>query len=80
MGKASPLYDRQGKISGAIESIRDITASKQREDALRLSESQYRSVIEYVQDMLYRTDMEGKITMISPAGAKLPGTILRKRW
>jgi len=25
------------------------------------------------QDMLYRTDMEGRITMISPAGAKLAG-------
>ena len=35
MGKASPLYDRQGKITGAIESIRDITARKQEEDELR---------------------------------------------
>lgn len=73
MEKASPLYDRQGTISGAIESIRDITPQKQEEDALRRSESQYRSLIEYVPDMLYRTDMEGKITMISPAGAQLAG-------
>ena len=73
MGKASPLYDRQGEIVGAIESIRDITARKQEEGQLRCSESQYRSIIENVQDMLYRTDMEGKITMISPAGAKRAG-------
>ena len=35
MGKASPLYDQQGMITGAIESIRDITAGKQEDDELR---------------------------------------------
>jgi PAS domain S-box-containing protein len=73
MGKTSPLYDREGKIAGAIESIRDITARKQEEDELRFSESQYRSIIENMQDMLYRTDMDGKITMINPAGARIAG-------
>jgi PAS domain S-box-containing protein len=52
---------------------RDITTLKQAEDALRCSESQFRSIIDNVQDMLYRTDMEGKLTMISPAGATLAG-------
>jgi PAS domain S-box-containing protein len=73
MGKTSPIYDRQGGIAGAVESIRDITACKQAEEALRSSESQYRSIVENMQDMLYRTDREGKITMISPAGAKRAG-------
>jgi PAS domain S-box-containing protein len=73
MGKASPLYDRQGKMSGAIESIRDMTEHKQAEESLRSSESQYRSIIDKMQDMFYRTDMDGKITMINPAGAKLAG-------
>ncbi len=35
MGKASPLYNRQGEIVGAIESIRDVTELKKAEDALR---------------------------------------------
>ena len=30
-GKASPLYDKDGKLSGAIETIRDITERKQEE-------------------------------------------------
>jgi len=34
-GKASPLFDRTGKVAGAIESIRDITAVKQLETSLR---------------------------------------------
>jgi PAS domain S-box-containing protein len=32
--KASPLHDQQGKVIGAIESIRDITDRKRTEDAL----------------------------------------------
>jgi len=35
MGKASPLYDQQGTITGAIETIRDNTAGKQEDDELR---------------------------------------------
>jgi PAS domain S-box-containing protein len=52
---------------------RDISSRRKAEEALRSSERQYRSMIENVQDMLYRTDMEGKITMISPAGAEQAG-------
>ena len=36
--KASPLYDSRGDIVGAIESIRDITARKQAEEALEKRE------------------------------------------
>jgi PAS domain S-box-containing protein len=40
---------------------------------LRESEEKYRMIIEDMQDMFYRTDLEGRITMISPAGVKLAG-------
>jgi PAS domain S-box-containing protein len=40
MGKASPLYNRQGEVVGAIESIRDITGMKKTEDELRASYEQ----------------------------------------
>jgi len=48
MGKASPLYDRQGKLSGAIESIRDMTERKQEEDALRA----YKLAKEFLKEQL----------------------------
>ena len=41
MGKASPLYNRQGDITGAIESIRDITQMKNTEVRVRESEEQF---------------------------------------
>lgn len=37
---ASPLSDRQGKVNGAIESIRDITGRKEMESALREREQE----------------------------------------
>ena len=37
-GKASPLFDAEGHVVGAIESIRDLTEQKQTEEALRSRE------------------------------------------
>ncbi len=68
-----PLRDPEGKITAILGISRDITAMKETEIALRYSESQYRSIIENMQDLFYRTDPEGKLTMISPAGAKMAG-------
>lgn len=45
-GIASPLYDRTGRMVGAIESIRDITAQKEQELALRENEERYRSLFD----------------------------------
>jgi len=42
--KASPLYDKDGRITGAIESIRDITDFKQAEAELRESEQKFATV------------------------------------
>lgn len=43
------------------------------ERALQESERKFRSIIDNIQDMVYRTDPEGRITMMSPAGAKRAG-------
>ncbi len=48
--KASPLLDGDGKIIGAIESIRDLTDFKRVERELRESEERYRTAIESSND------------------------------
>ncbi|MFA4877658.1 MAG: PAS domain S-box protein [Methanoregula sp.] len=52
---------------------RDVTERKQMEEALRESEEKYRSIIDEMQDLFYRTDTAGKITMLSPSAARIAG-------
>jgi PAS domain S-box-containing protein len=51
---ASPLYDSQGIIVGAIESIREISERKMAEEALRRSEALYRNVVETQTEFISR--------------------------
>jgi len=54
-----------------IVSLEDITERVQSEDILRKSERLYRSVIENINDTFYRSDIDGKLIMMSPSGAAL---------
>ncbi|MFA4850168.1 MAG: PAS domain S-box protein [Methanoregula sp.] len=53
--------------------MQDFSEQKKAEDALKESEGKYRAILENMQDLFYRTDMQGKITMLSPVGARLAG-------
>jgi PAS domain S-box-containing protein len=53
---ASPLYDANGNIIGAIESLRDITENKRAEHALKESEEHYRSLFESAHDAILLID------------------------
>jgi PAS domain S-box-containing protein len=51
----------------------DITERHQTEKVLRESEENYRSMVDNAKDLFYRTDPQGRLTMISPYGATLMG-------
>jgi PAS domain S-box-containing protein len=67
------LRSPEGTPYGMIFICRDITDRKKTELALRESEEKYRNIIENIQDVFYRINREGVITMISPYGARLVG-------
>jgi len=70
---ATPIFTKSGEFHGSFAMFTDITEQKLIEGALRESERKYRTILEDMQDLLYRTDILGDITMISPVGAKLAG-------
>ncbi|MFH1481254.1 MAG: PAS domain S-box protein, partial [Pseudomonadota bacterium] len=71
--KASLLYDHNGEVIGAIESIRDISERKKSEEALRESEKKYRTVLDSNPDPVVAYDMEGKVIYLNRAFARVFG-------
>jgi PAS domain S-box-containing protein len=72
-GHASPLYDRNGNMAGAIESIRDITAQKLAENALRENEERFRTLAESAQDAIIILDNDGNISYWNEAATRIFG-------
>jgi PAS domain S-box-containing protein len=59
---ASPLYDIQGNVIGAIESIREITERKKVEAALNESERRFRELADLLPQIIFEADEEQRLT------------------
>ena len=71
--KAGPIYDKNGHMIGAIETLRDITDSRLTEDALKKSEAKYRDIFLNVSDYLYLHDLKGNFIETNMAFKKNAG-------
>ena len=70
-GKASPLYDEEDNIVGAIQYIRDITEHTLTEEALRQAEAEYRGIFENAQEGIFRSTIEGRFIIANQALASM---------
>jgi PAS domain S-box-containing protein len=70
---ASPLCDEGGNIIGGIELLRDISLSKEAEEALRTSEARFRNLVESSGDWVWEVDAQGVYTYASPRIRELLG-------
>jgi PAS domain S-box-containing protein len=73
LGTASLLHDSKGNIVGAIESIHDITARRQAEEALIRAEQKYRNIFENAVMGIYQATPEGRIISVNHAFARILG-------
>ncbi|HWL73374.1 MAG TPA: PAS domain S-box protein, partial [Burkholderiaceae bacterium] len=69
----SPVFDQAGCVIGASKIVRDITASKQAAEALRISEQIYRAIGESNDYGVWVCDPEGRNTYASPSFLNLVG-------
>ncbi len=65
----SDMADMEALSEAYVEAL----DRKRTERALQVSEKNYRSVVENMQDVFYRTDMQGTITLVSPSGLGMTG-------
>ncbi len=57
---AAPIFDKSGNVTHIIEVCRDITKRTKMENALRESETRYRSLFEQSSDAIFVLGIEGK--------------------
>lgn len=53
--------------------LHDVTERRKAEEALRRREREYRSVVENIQDIFYRTDLNDRVVMASPSSVRILG-------
>jgi PAS domain S-box-containing protein len=70
---ACKLYDADGKVVGAIESIRDVTGQKKAEEARRESEQRLADIIDFLPDATFAIDRDGKVVAWNRAIEELTG-------
>src|SRR5690606_14870302 len=60
-------------VTVALFAIYFVIANEKAEAALRASESRYRSVVDDVKQVVFRTDQAGHWTLLNPAWTELTG-------
>ncbi|MDO1450391.1 PAS domain S-box protein [Rhodocytophaga aerolata] len=69
----NPIFMQDGSIEEVSGIAHDITHKKQAEIALMESEEKFRDIFESFQDIYYRSDLTGRILMISPSAYEVSG-------
>lgn len=66
-------YFKENIFAGHIWTYKEITLRKAAEAELRKSEQRYKTVVNHLQEIIFRLDSSGKITFLNPAWEKITG-------
>jgi PAS domain S-box-containing protein len=73
-----PIKDAQGRVTGIVGVARDVTEWKSTLEAFRESEERYRELFENASDIVYTTDLEGRITSFNRVAVQTLGYSLEE--
>ncbi len=71
--RSTGLYSDDGAFIGILSVVRDITARRAAEEALRESEERFRLVADNAMDVIWTLDLQGRFTYVSPSVFRLRG-------
>ncbi len=71
--KATPLFNSQGQVAGAIESVRDITPRKQMEQALRESVEKHKALVRSLPVGVITMDAQHHVTELNAQAELITG-------
>ena len=81
IGNAVPLLDEEGTPAGSVAAFMDITNHKNIEEALKISEIQFRTLCENSPDSISRLDTDLRHLYVNPVAQKISGMdITGKTW
>ncbi|MDO8688597.1 MAG: diguanylate cyclase [Dehalococcoidia bacterium] len=73
-----PIRDDDGSTLGHVLTLRDVTANRETERALQISEARYRGLFENATDMVYTHDLQGYFTSLNKSTERITGYSLEK--
>ena len=75
---AAPLKDKNGRITGAIETLQDVTERKRSEEAQRKSESRLRALLNFVPYPIVVFTLRGRVFYLNSAFTECFGWTLQE--
>jgi PAS domain S-box-containing protein len=72
--RSSPVRTKDGRLTGRVLFLRDITEEKRTREALRQTEEASKVIIDSIEDGYYEIDLHGTFTRVTEATARIIGS------